>query len=159
MSKGGGVSKIEKPKGQELDESLYEEGDDFQEEQLSASASEVMSAVNKRKADVSSLLNKGNNKDAIKLALTDPPVNTKDQKCKEINAETVFSVISNVKESDIDNVLSGLGEEDYDILMKYIYRGLAEVNNPGLMLKWHEKIFEKQGLGCIVRTLVERRTV
>jgi len=95
----------------------------------------------------------------LKTALTDPPVNTKDQKCKEINAETVFSAINSVKESDIDNVLGVLSDDDIDILMKYIYKGLAEANNSGLMLKWHEKIFDKQGLGCIVRTLVERRTV
>jgi len=156
MSKPG---KIEKPKGQEIDESLYEEGDDFQEEQLSASAGDILSAVNKRKADVTSLLNKGNAKDALKTALTDPPVNTKDSKCKEINAETVFSVLSNVKDSDIENVLNTLTEDDVDVLMKYIYRGLAEANNSGVMLKWHEKIFDKFGLGCIVRTLVERRTV
>jgi len=157
MSKA--APKLEKPKGQEIDESLYDEGDDFQEEQLSASAGDVMSAVTKRKADVTSLVNKGNSKDALKTALTDPPVNTKDQKCKEINAETVFSAINSVKESDIDNVLGVLSDDDIDILMKYIYKGLADANNSGLMLKWHEKIFDKQGLGCIVRTLVERRTV
>jgi len=150
---------ITKPKGQELDESIYDEGDDFQEEQLNASTSDVMNATNKRKQEAQGLLNKGNNKDALKVALTDPPVNTKDQKCKEINAETVFGVLNNVKESDIDGVLGSLSEDDVDVLMKYVYRGLAEANNSGLMLKWHEKIFDKYGLGCIVRTLVERRTV
>ena len=75
------------------------------------------------------------------------------------NADIVFQALSILKESDIPPCLDALGERDIDILMKYVYRALAEANNCAMMLKWHEKIVERRGLGSIVRTLTERRTV
>jgi len=41
--------------------------------------------------------------------------------------------------------------------MKYIYRGLAEAESCGTLLKWHGVVVEVAGLGPIVRAMTDRR--
>lgn len=46
-------------------------------------------------------------------------------------------------------------------MMKYIYKSLADSDSEasGMMLKWHAKVTAKAGQGCIVRCMVDRKTV
>jgi actin related protein 2/3 complex subunit 5 len=48
-----------------------------------------------------------------------------------------------------------------DLLMKYIYRGFESPSDgsSGHLLLWHEKVFEKGGLGSIVRVLTDKKKV
>ena len=43
--------------------------------------------------------------------------------------------------------------------MKYIYRALAQADACGSMLKWHAIVVEKGGLGPLVRSMTDRKTV
>ena len=51
--------------------------------------------------------------------------------------------------------------QECDTLMKYVYKSLADSDSDlsGVMLKWHAKVAAKAGQGCIVRTMVDRKTV
>lgn len=46
------------------------------------------------------------------------------------------------KVTDMQQIVKSMGVDQVDILMKYIYRGLAspEQFNSGILLQWHEKV-------------------
>lgn len=56
------------------------------------------------------------------------------------------------------HVYLALNEDQRDILMKFIYKGLETGDYPNLF-KLHAVLFEKSGYGVIVRALSERKTV
>jgi actin related protein 2/3 complex subunit 5 len=72
-----------------------------------------------------------------------------------------MSVLSAIKSTDIATALKSLNVDQMDVLMKYVYKGMAgpETYNPAILLQWHEKLVETAGLGCIVRVLTDRKTV
>ena len=78
-----------------------------------------------------------------------------------MNARIVWGVISGIGDSEIDGVVAKLSTEECDTLMKYIYKCLSDSDSDlsGIMLKWHAKVNAKAGQGCIVRTMVDRKTV
>lgn len=51
---------------------------------------------------------------------------------------------NSVKVQDMTQVAKSLSPEEQDVLMKYIYAGMAapEHNNSGNLLAWHEKVNE-----------------
>ena len=46
-----------------------------------------------------------------------------------------------------------------DNLMKYVFRGLGEAKNCGAMLKWHGALTKTAGMGPIVRSMTDRKTI
>ncbi|KAK9266149.1 hypothetical protein L1049_001633 [Liquidambar formosana] len=58
---------------------------------------------------------------------------------------------------DVDGMFFSLDPEYYDILMKYLYRGLSTGDRPTCdqCLRIHEKLTERAGLGCILRSLAD----
>ncbi|XP_010463234.1 PREDICTED: actin-related protein 2/3 complex subunit 5B-like isoform X1 [Camelina sativa] len=91
--------------------------------------------------------------EALKTALDDSPPKTLDERCKSANWIVVHKVIMAIR--DIDGMLNALGAEYYDILMKYLYRGLStgDESTCDQCLMIHEKLTERAGLGCILRCL------
>ena len=75
------------------------------------------------------------------------------------NAAVVDKVLSAISDSEISTLVQGLTPEACDVLMKYVYRSMGNASNCSLMLKLHSQLTEKAGLGCIVRTMAERKTV
>lgn len=71
----------------------------------------------------------------------------------------MVNVLVNTKEKDVDATVQKLSDLQLDICMKYIYKGLESGENSNILLKWHESVFNRGGLGTIVRTLAERRAV
>lgn len=59
---------------------------------------------------------------------------------------------------EIKKVLEDLDDDSCDVLMKYIYRCMEKNPVPSL-LKMHAKLAEKAGSGCIIRAMVDRKTV
>ncbi|KAJ0438927.1 hypothetical protein HanRHA438_Chr16g0771651 [Helianthus annuus] len=91
--------------------------------------------------------------EALKTALEGSPPKTKDERCKSANWNVVHRAIMAIKAVDL--MFSSLDPEYYDILMKYLYRGLSTGDRPTCeqCLKIHEKLTQKAGLGCILRAL------
>ena len=66
-------------------------------------------------------------------------------------------MLSLVKDNQLEKFVEDLTKEQQDIVMKYVYKGLAAGQNSAAFLKWHEKLVDKQGLGIIMRTLCDRK--
>ncbi|KAL0906606.1 hypothetical protein M5K25_025113 [Dendrobium thyrsiflorum] len=104
---------------------------------------------------IENLLKQSKPVEALKTALEVSPTNTKDQRCKSANWIVVHRAMMAIR--DVDGMFSSLDPEYYDILMKYLYRGLATGDRPTCdqCLRIHEKLTEKAGLGCILRSLAD----
>lgn len=120
---------------------------------------EYQSLCQEKQREINNQLNMGNVAGALKAAVADPPLGCKDQGIKDNYSRAVVSVLTAVKEADINKNVDALNPDELDVLMKYIYKGLEDGENSNSLLKWHAAATAKGGLGSIVRTLAERRTV
>ncbi|KAJ3124710.1 hypothetical protein HK098_000906 [Nowakowskiella sp. JEL0407] len=103
----------------------------------------------------------GNLGNAVVKAIQDPPFGRNVQDLKERNLQMVIETLQSTRSSDIPSIIKTLDAEQLDLLMKFIYNGMAkpEQFNSGVLLGWHEKIVEVAGIGSIVRVLTDRRLV
>ncbi|KAF2824613.1 Arp2/3 complex 16 kDa subunit ARPC5 [Ophiobolus disseminans] len=138
------------------------------------------------------LLRGGDNEGALQGALENPPYGA-DDKGKEVHLAAVIEILQSIRQSDMSPILSRLygapgGTEALDVLMKYIYKGMAQASPSSdkrnitpqvtgfsqvhargggegggqamsVLLSWHEKLVEIAGPGSIVRVMTDRRTV
>ncbi|KAG0284538.1 hypothetical protein BGZ96_011106 [Linnemannia gamsii] len=145
-----------------LEEDAFgEEEIDFQEIGELRPVSDVESEVNTRAQEVRSLLQRGNFSEALTAALQNPPYGAPYHAAKARNTQTVMDAAYQVKVTDMTQVAKSLSPEEQDVLMKYLYAGMAapEHYSSGHLLYWHEKLTEVAGQGCIVRVITDRRTV
>lgn len=72
-----------------------------------------------------------------------------------------YQVILSVNKTQVDQVIDALDKTQLDVLMKYIYRGFEKPSegSSAALLVWHEKVYNKNGVGCIVRVLTDRKRV
>lgn len=58
-----------------------------------------------------------------------------------------MEVLNSIKVADAAQFVKNLSTEEQDVLMKYLYAGMAvpEQNNPGTLLAWHEKVLLSVG--------------
>ncbi|KAL9989613.1 hypothetical protein ACROYT_G004180 [Oculina patagonica] len=112
-------------------------------------------------AEVNNLLMQKKNAEALKAALTNAPIMSKNQATKDKAFAIVMRVLTAFKSAEVEKGVKVLDKNDQDVLMKYIYRGFAEPTEGscGVLLTWHEKVLAVAGLGCIVRVLTDRKTV
>lgn len=54
----------------------------------------------------------------------------------------MVDTLSLIRATDIESTISTLSFDQKDLLMKYLYAGLAkpELYNSGVLLTWHEKV-------------------
>ncbi|KAF2746644.1 Arp2/3 complex 16 kDa subunit ARPC5 [Sporormia fimetaria CBS 119925] len=143
-------------------------------------------------SQIRQLLRGGDNEGALQGALENPPYGA-DDKGKDIHLATVIEILQSIRQSDMSPILSRIysapgGTEALDVLMKYIYKGMAQTSATGtarnvtpqptgfsqihargggegggqamsVLLSWHEKLVEIAGPGSIVRVMTDRRTV
>ena len=71
----------------------------------------------------------------------------------------VAKAIMAIKEAEIEKAVGALSLEQCDVLMKYLYRGLAA---PGkkldiyqVLLKWHPIVLKRAGPASIMRAISE----
>ncbi|KAM0951389.1 hypothetical protein DsansV1_C03g0025041 [Dioscorea sansibarensis] len=115
----------------------------------------IIARIEHKSRKIESLLKQSKPVEALKTALEGSPPNTMDERCKSANWIVVHRALMAIK--DLDGMFSYLDPEYYDILMKYLYRGLATGDRPTCdqCLKIHEKLTERAGLGCILRALAD----
>ncbi|KAJ1548280.1 hypothetical protein HK096_003229 [Nowakowskiella sp. JEL0078] len=139
------------------------EEEEFLDASDSRSYEELEALLNARTADVRNKLSMGNVAAAVLRSIEDPPFGRDFQDLKDRNAQAVIEALQAAKLSDIPSIVKSLSSEQSDILMKFVYRGMASPDqfNSAILLIWHEKykIFEEAGLGSIVRVLTDRQTV
>jgi actin related protein 2/3 complex subunit 5 len=112
------------------------------EYKTSQPAAEVEKVVDAAIAESRSNLNKGNVAAALTVLLETPPRGRDPVSAKDKSTQAVMDVLSSTKPADISNVLKDLGVNQLDVLMKYIYRGMAspEKFQSGILLQWHDKV-------------------
>jgi actin related protein 2/3 complex subunit 5 len=121
-----------------------------------------MDEINNREKEVEKLLSRSMTKEAILLALENPPVLSKSAEEKDANAAVVLRALTSASEKDYAKIVQAAYEKDpelVDFMMKYLYRGLAEHQACGSLLKLHGEIVKVAGLGPIVRSMTDRKTV
>ncbi|KAK9894852.1 actin-related protein ARPC5 [Cystobasidium minutum MCA 4210] len=126
------------------------------------SPQEAASQAKSKSSEVRSLLQKNDTVGALTVALSEPPYGSALEEAKNTTFATVLSVLNSTRSADIPKVLSALDAASQDNLMKYIYKGMAQIDENShcaVLLNWHEKLTEVAGVGCIVRTMADHRTV
>jgi len=84
------------------------------------------------------------------------------------STQLVVQVISSAKAADAPALIGELSDPQADLLLKYIYRGMASYSFQSgdqangvlsALLAWHEAIIARTGLGAIVRAMAERKNI
>ncbi|XP_074268971.1 actin-related protein 2/3 complex subunit 5A-like [Silene latifolia] len=122
-------------------------------------AEAIITRIEHKSRKIESLLKQYKPVEALKTALEGSATITKDDRCKSANWIAVHRAIMAIK--DVDGMLSSLDAEYYDILMKYLYKGLSTGDRPTCdqCLRIHEKLTQKAGLGCILRCLADKENM
>jgi actin related protein 2/3 complex subunit 5 len=110
-------------------------------------------------AQVKQLLQSNRQAEALKVALANAPLKTKNQSIKDKATTTVTKVLTSYKASEIEKAVASLSDDEADLLMKYIYKAmeiLADGQTCGLLLAWHSHVFNKCGHGSIIRVFSDR---
>jgi len=124
---------------------------------------QILNDTKQKATAVRSALSKGDTVGALTLALEDPPYGPGIDEAKNLNLQTLVSILNSTKSTEVPSVIKSLSPDAQDTLMKYLYKGMAvpgwgEVSG-SVLLVWHEKLTEIAGTGCIVRVMTDRRTV
>ncbi|KAM9988278.1 hypothetical protein ACTFIZ_003648 [Dictyostelium cf. discoideum] len=135
------------------------EDDNVESGQAGKSDAEYKADIANREKEVTKALNAGKPQDALNVALADPPVYTKTGAIKDQNATIVLNLLGSFKDKDVETSVETLNDDQLDILMKYVYRGLATGENSPIFFKWHECVLKKGGAGTIIRVISEKKTV
>ncbi|KAJ1833276.1 arp2/3 complex subunit [Coemansia sp. RSA 2706] len=122
---------------------------------------EVAALVDQKSAAVRAAITRGSSVEALEKALADPPYGRGLEAAQSANAQLVSEIMMATRAQDIGGVVGSLSEDQRDVLLKYIYHGLARPAefNCGVLLGWHERVAESGGLGSIVRVMSDRKTV
>jgi len=124
---------------------------------------EVLEDAKRRQAAVRSFLAKNDIPGALTIILDNAPYGPNVDDAKIITLQTLLTILNTTKSTEITGVIKGLSLDTQDTLMKYLYKGMAMPGwgdiSGSVLLGWHEKLTEVAGVGCIVRTMTDRRTV
>ncbi|KAI0669037.1 arp2/3 complex subunit [Trametes maxima] len=124
---------------------------------------QVLNDVKQKAVAVRGSLSKGDIVGALTSVLEDAPYGTAVEEAKNLNLQTLVSILNSTKATEIPGVVKALSTDAQDTLMKYLYKGMAipgwgDVSG-SVLLGWHEKLTEAAGTGCIVRAMTDRRLV
>ena len=106
-------------------------------------------------ANIQSRLNMGNPLEALKVGLQNPPFQGSPAE-KAADADAVVSVLAQFKDQQIEQAVNSLNQDELDVLMKYVYKGLSVGKYSNALFKWHDAVESKVGgLGAVMRVLTD----
>jgi len=124
---------------------------------------QVLDEARQRQAAVRSSLAKSDVSGALSVILDNAPYGPNVDEAKVLTLQTLLTILNTTKATEITGVIKSLSQDSQDTLMKYLYKGMAMPGwgdiSGSVLLGWHEKLTEVAGVGCIVRTMTDRRTV
>lgn len=124
-----------------------------------ADEARILSSVKARAAQVQGLLAQHKNEEAVRVALEDPPLLSKNEAVKDENAKVVMGALLACNKGEMQRAIDALSSSLEDMLMMYIMRFLAIASQSAVMLEWHQKLVAKAGSGCAMRAFTERKQV
>ncbi|KAF8200333.1 arp2/3 complex 16 kDa subunit [Pholiota molesta] len=123
----------------------------------------VLEDAKQKQVAVRSLLARNDIIGALTVILDNAPYGPTVEEAKVITLQTLLTILNTTKATEITGVIKGLSLDTQDTLMKYLYKGMAMPGwgdiSGSVLLGWHEKLTEVAGVGCIVRTMTDRRAV
>ncbi|KAJ8518958.1 hypothetical protein ONZ45_g4021 [Pleurotus djamor] len=126
-------------------------------------ASQALEEAKQRQSAVRSALAKNDTAGALGIALDNAPYGPNVEDAKVVTLQTILTILNSTKSTEVTPVIKALSQDSQDALMKYLYKGMAMPGwgdiSGSVLLVWHEKLTEIAGVGCIVRTMTDRRTV
>ncbi|KAI8977916.1 actin-related protein 2/3 complex subunit 5 [Pilobolus umbonatus] len=137
----------------QYDEDAYTEDEILAEFETSLSTEEVNSNTQKRGTEVRNLLTRGDLDNSLIRALEDPPYGRHLEEAKTESTRLVSEVLTLFRATDISNIIKTLNKDQQDILMKYLYAGMAKPD------QYNSSLTEVAGTGCIVRVMTDKRSV
>ncbi|KAI9219556.1 actin-related protein 2/3 complex subunit 5 [Blastocladiella britannica] len=153
-------------------DALHLDDDDDQLEALAAQVDlpALQSAAQARASDVANALSRGDTAGAIRAALagehpygaaSGPTADPKLGAIKDQSTKPVVDALSAARAADIPALVAALSPADLDLLLKYVYRGMASPVgvNCAALLAWHEKITEVAGVGAVLRVIGDGRAI
>ncbi|KAH6904430.1 arp2/3 complex 16 kDa subunit [Coprinopsis sp. MPI-PUGE-AT-0042] len=124
---------------------------------------QVVEEAKARQVAVRSSLARSDIAGALNTVLESAPYGPNVEEAKDITLQTLLTILNSTKSTEIPLVIKGLSPDVQDTLMKYLYKGMAMPGwgdiSGSVLLGWHEKLTEVAGVGCIVRTMTDRRIV
>ncbi|KAF9476908.1 actin-related protein ARPC5 [Pholiota conissans] len=149
-----------------VDIDIYDE-DVLQESELydadPRDPAEVLEDAKQKQVAVRSLLARNDIPGALTVILDNAPYGPTAEEAKVITLQTLLTILNTTKSTEITGVIKSLSLDTQDTLMKYLYKGMAMPGwgdiSGSVLLGWHEKLTEVAGVGCIVRTMTDRRAV
>ncbi|TCD62793.1 hypothetical protein EIP91_006411, partial [Steccherinum ochraceum] len=129
-----------------IDIDQYEE-DVLQEEELYEAdprdPATVLNDTKQKAGAVRGSLSKGDVVGALTLVLDNPPFGPNVEEAKNLNLQTLVSILNSGKGTEVPGILKALSPEAQDTLMKYLYKGMSlpgwgDVSG-SILLAWHEK--------------------
>jgi len=111
--------------------------------------------------EVSALINSGKHSEALKVMLNNSAINSKNNVAKDHAFAIVLQIMMSIRVTDIDKAVDTLSTDQIDVLMEYIYRGFESPTDGSSahLLIWHQKTYDKGGVGAIVRVLTDKKRV
>lgn len=109
---------------------------------------------------VNQLLQSAKLQEALKAALSNPPLKCKNQAIKDRSTTLVTKVLMNVKMADIEAMVKGLTDDEVNLLMKFIYKAMdTQADNATCLylLSWHAQVLARGGYGSIIRVFCDRQ--
>ncbi|KAI8093272.1 actin-related protein 2/3 complex subunit 5 [Halteromyces radiatus] len=145
----------------QYDEDAYTEDEILADFDTGLSPEQIESNAQVRSSDVRNLMTKGDLNSALIRSLEDPPYGRNVDNAKFSSTQTVVDLLNGFRATDIPDTIKNLSSDQRDVLMKYLYAGMAkpEVFNSSVLLTWHEKLTEVAGTGSIVRVMTDKRTL
>lgn len=130
-----------------IDVDKYDEDVLLEEELIDVdtrSPTELKQIAQQRTVEVRSLIGKGDPRGALAVILNDPPYGDANANLEAKNAtlSALLEIFNVTKSSDVAQIVKSLNVEEQDVLMKYLYKGLAspELGASAVLLGWHEKV-------------------
>jgi len=124
---------------------------------------QVLADTKQKAAGVRNFLSRSDIAGALNMILEEPPYGPQVEDAKNLNLQTLVTVLNSTKATEIPGIIKGLSQDAQDTLMKYLYKGMAMPGwgdvSGSVLLGWHEKLTEIAGVGCIVRVMTDRRNV
>ncbi|CAI5726495.1 unnamed protein product [Hyaloperonospora brassicae] len=126
---------------------------------MAADETQIAASVQTRAAQVQGLLAQRKHEEAVRAALEDPPLQSKNNAVKDENAKVVMTALLACNKGEMQRAIDSLGVALEDSLMKYLMRFLGIASQSAAMLEWHQKLVLKAGSGCVMRAFTERKQV
>ncbi|CAI5746698.1 unnamed protein product [Peronospora destructor] len=126
---------------------------------MAVDEAQIGASVQARAAQVQQLLAQRKHEDAVRVALEEPPLHSKNNAVKNENAKVVMGALLACNKGEMQRAIDSLSIPMEDNLMKYLMRFLGVASQSAAILEWHQKLVVKAGSGCVMRAFTDRKQV